>query len=460
MPKTVQSKKDEAPYRILKIAKKGRPGEFRMIYAPRTDQMLILRSMAGKLTTKAQHACPENVHGFMRHRSPVTNAQAHIGHDYSLCFDLENFFESVVPERVKGKLSQEEMALVFVDGAARQGLPTSPAVANLAFAGADKAILKWIAKAGKNIVYTRYADDLSFSFDDPALIPAIKKSVEEIINRSGFKLNARKTSLQTAQNGRRIICGVGVDDTGIYPTRDSKRRLRAAEHHLEMMGEPATSAASRRKTRQEQRVQGMREWVRVKAPDPQKELKRRATDDYEALRIAWKLRKIDWTRVKKNLVEDVDLTDGVIVTADAALIMGMSTFTTGWVSCMRQPGGQYRRGVVFWAAAPSSFLAYVPSGHAMTIAGVERPRMKTRCLVHILANGAKIYDRLYGNPEDIPVLKRALETAGYEPAAQHRGQRVLGRILFPTLPLPYFDSLAAARHTSAEGLKYFTLAVR
>ena len=459
MPKTAQSK-DQAPYRILKIAKKGRPGEFRTIYAPRVDQMVILRTMAGKLTTKAQHACPENVHGFMRHRSPITNAQAHIGHAYSLCFDLENFFESVTPERVQGKLSQEELALVFVDGAARQGLPTSPAVANLAFGGADKAILKWIAKAGKNIVYTRYADDLSFSFDDPALIPAIKKSVEEIVTRSGFKINDRKTSLQSATSGRRIICGVAVDDHAIYPTRASKRRLRAAEHHLEMMGEPSTTAASRRKVRQEQRVQGMREWVLTKAPDPQKELKRRATDDYEALRIAWKLRKIDWSRIKKNLVEDVHLSEGVVVTPDAALIMGMSTFTTGWVSCMRQPGGQYRRGVMFWVAAPNTFLAYLPSQHTMTIAGVERPRMKARCLVHILKNGAKIYDRFYGNPEDIPILKRALEAAGYEPAAQHSRQRVLGRILFPTLPLPYFDSLAATKHTSDHGLKYFTLAVR
>ena len=159
---------------IISLPKKT--GGTRTIYIPDDELMTSLRQLSGRLTSKAQKACPENVHGFMRDRSPVTNASAHIGHQYTLCFDLQDFFESVTPDKLKGKLSKDEIAVVFVDGSARQGLPTSPAVANLAFSATDHAILKWLTKANKNVVYTRYADDLSFSFDDPALSTFLMRS--------------------------------------------------------------------------------------------------------------------------------------------------------------------------------------------------------------------------------------------------------------------------------------------
>ena len=430
-------------YTVVSIPKKH-AGEYRRIYIPDRDTMVQLRHLAGPLTTKAQKACPDVVHGFMRHRSAVSNAQAHIGHQFTLSFDLSDFFESVTPDKLKNKLSKDEFDVVFADGAARQGLPTSPAVANLAFASADRAILKWIQKRQKNIVYTRYADDLTFSYDDPTLTPAIKRAAREIVSRSGFALNPRKTRLQSAQHGRRIICGVAVDDQGVCPTRAAKRRLRAAQHH---------AATAPQNVRWQQRERGLREWCRLVPPDPVKDQKRQAQDDFEALRLTWRLRKVEWSRLRqKILMEDVILPGGTVITGDAAQIMGMSTYTTGWTSCMRQPSGQFRRGVMFWVAAPASFLAYLPSGHTATFAGVERPRMKARVLVHVLQDGRKIYDRLYGNPQDMPPLKADLEAAGYMPASSvPSGSRVWGVVTPSRLPRPYFDRLRAVRVTLKSG---------
>ena len=79
-------------------------------------------------------------------------------------------------------------------------------------------------------VYTRYADDLVFSFNERRYAGQICTIVRQIVENQGFKINERKTTLQDAKNGRVIVTGIAIDPKGLYPTRRTKKKIRAAIH--------------------------------------------------------------------------------------------------------------------------------------------------------------------------------------------------------------------------------------
>lgn len=210
--------------RVHKIKKKN--GGTRVIYCPNAAEKAALRKLLPSLSAKVKAACPDNCHGFIPGRSPVTNARSHVNFQYTTCFDLKDFFDNIRPEQVDG-LSEQERDACFFRGAPRQGLPTSPAIANIAAAKLDAAILKAIP-AG--IAYTRYADDLSFSYNNPETTKSLLDLIPVLVRECGFTLNEKKTRTACTRHGRRIITGVGVDSQ-IHPTRKQKRRLRAALHN-------------------------------------------------------------------------------------------------------------------------------------------------------------------------------------------------------------------------------------
>jgi len=208
----------------IKISKRN--GKYRLVYVPSKFQKKYLRKLLSKLEEIVLLTCNECNHGFMPQKSAVTNALQHVNKEYSLCFDLENFFDSVNRQHLTGKIPDYILDVVLVDGAPRQGLPTSPAVANIAASEMDEKILELIPD---EVVYTRYADDLTFSFDNADLITLLKEKIPKIVESCAFKINEKKTHLQKARQGRRIITGIAVDND-LHPTRKSRRKLRAALH--------------------------------------------------------------------------------------------------------------------------------------------------------------------------------------------------------------------------------------
>ena len=238
--------------KIIKIPKKDK--SFRVIYCPEPELKKRLRLMVPRLNGFAIFMDRHGVaHGFMPRRSPVTNAMAHCGFPFSLSFDLENWFDTVTPDHVMNVpgLMSDATCLCFVDGAARQGLPTSPAMANIAAAPMDNDImaLRVRGRLGWSFgAYTRYADDMTFSFEREATARWLKEIIPPLVERHKFKINPAKTRLQSARAGRRIITGVAVDDT-IHVPRKIKRRLRAARHQ-----------------RNWPQMRGLGEWARLRLP--------------------------------------------------------------------------------------------------------------------------------------------------------------------------------------------------
>ncbi|MDH2421618.1 reverse transcriptase family protein [Cobetia amphilecti] len=224
--------------------------EFRTIYCVDNKSKKYLKSYIPYLEAIAEKLDKHHItHAFMRNRNCALNAFKHVGHKHTLTIDIKDFFDSVSYAHLKGILKNNIIEDCFIDGAPRQGLSTSPLIANIALMDCDNRILSTLARFNIDCVYTRYADDLTFSFNEIKHAPKIKHISQQIIESCGFSLNKKKTRLQSLSNGRIIINGIGVDEHGIYPTRKTKKKLRAAIHQCNIRS-----------------ARGLAEWSKCKLP--------------------------------------------------------------------------------------------------------------------------------------------------------------------------------------------------
>ncbi len=236
-------------FNIFRIPKGN--GKFRKIYEPLGEYKKTLIKVNKKISNIVLINDYFQInHAFIKQRNCITNAKKHIKFDYTYSMDLTDFFDTVTPDMVSEYLKDEYLELCFVDGFLRQGLPSSPSIANLSLLNADKDINSRLRELNYNISYTRYADDLTVSFNDISLLPAIKTILINNIESKGFVFNESKTKLQKGSNGRRIITGVGVDRSGVYPTRKIIKKIRAAKHQKNVDS-----------------LRGLEEWAKCKIPN-------------------------------------------------------------------------------------------------------------------------------------------------------------------------------------------------
>jgi hypothetical protein len=238
-------------------------GKKRLIYVPTTSEKATLFTYLPELNFAAYHLCT-HAHGFVAGRSPVSNAAMHVHKEHTLTADIKDFFDSVAIDNpafsallhMTKRSSIHYYGACFPDKVAHQGLPTSPALANIAGKAIDDAIVRILTRDGLDFVYTRYADDMSVSWNGPRdAAQYIEEKLNVAVLLAGFRLSPNKTHLQSVQRGsstqRRVICGVAIDPDGsLHPTRKTKRRLRAAVHQF-----PENNA-----------TKGLRAWCRLTPP--------------------------------------------------------------------------------------------------------------------------------------------------------------------------------------------------
>jgi len=211
-----------------------RSGGFRVIQTPRvflkTFQLFILQNILAK------RASSTSTYGFTKGRGCFQNASAHLKKKYVVNLDIRDFFPSVTYSRVSEIFKQFGFPLEGVEtltslctlnGVLPQGAPTSPKLADLAFAVAD-AELDQVASA-HGAIYTRYADDLTFSFDN---VPSsnLVNEVVRVVDRFGFRLNHDKTRIAGPGQARRVT-GFVINEK-VQPSRVTRRQLRAMFHNM------------------------------------------------------------------------------------------------------------------------------------------------------------------------------------------------------------------------------------
>lgn len=232
-------------YHQFQIPKKN--GGERLISSPSKK----LKAIQFKLKDVLYEIYPNKspVHGFAKNKSIVTNAENHLDKRYIFNLDLSDFFGSIHFGRIRNLFKSRlfnfnhSVATILaqiccLNNSLPQGAPTSPIISNMIAWKLDSQ-LQHLAKK-TNSTYTRYADDISFSFtcnktrlpedivvfkDDKAY-PGYK--LIRIIEENGFKINDDKVRL-CSKLTRMEVTGLTVNE---FPNVDRQyiRQLSSMLH--------------------------------------------------------------------------------------------------------------------------------------------------------------------------------------------------------------------------------------
>lgn len=241
-------------YRRFTVPK--RRGGQRTIDAPSDDLKLLQRRVYKKLLLHLPvHPAAT---GFVRRRSIVNNALPHSNRPVVISLDLADFFPSISDRQVLKAWRaigwNKESARILTnictnDGRLPQGAPTSPAISNLTCRKLDVRLTAYMQGKQVHGRYTRYADDLTFSFESfghnrprrkipggwsfrkesPSTSRAALRVIRRIIEEEGFRIQKKKRLRIQRAHQRQTTTGLVVN-TKVDLPREVRRRIRAMQH--------------------------------------------------------------------------------------------------------------------------------------------------------------------------------------------------------------------------------------
>ena len=226
----------EDHYAKKKIPKRN--GGFRTLYTPDPLLKYVQRQILRKVLVQfpvSGCAC-----AYRSGASTRDNALPHVGKEKILKLDIHDFFGSIsyisvcqhafpgtiFPPQVQTLLA----SLCCYDSMLPQGAPTSPYISNLVMKPFDRYMEEWCRQ--RDISYTRYCDDMTFSGSFDAR--KVTAKVRAFLLRLGFELNEKKTRIIT-QSGRQEVTGLVVNDH-IQVSKAYRRRLRQEWYYIRKYG--------------------------------------------------------------------------------------------------------------------------------------------------------------------------------------------------------------------------------
>ena len=171
----------------------------------------------------------QKVHSFAKAYVPgkklKENGKFHTKKKLVVALDVKDFFPSITKHKIKEvfrsfgyseKLSDLLAKLCCLNGSLPQGAPTSPYLSNLYLREFDNKVMSYCSE--NKIIYTRYADDMTFSgenFDVSSLISYIKVTLRDY----GLELNGRKTKVMHDYDSQ-IVTGMVVNQKVRLPKKE------------------------------------------------------------------------------------------------------------------------------------------------------------------------------------------------------------------------------------------------
>ena len=261
----------EKRYHQFQVAKKS--GGIRTITAP-SDAIKNTQRLLN-IALQCLYTPTQSTTGFVIGKSIVDNANRHVNKKYVYNIDLQDFFSSIQFTRIRGLLGNVELPnkwlksrvlsfaseqsivldklvlnpdvahyianLCCFEGVLPQGAPTSPTVSNMVCKVLDYKLYKLSEKYG--LTFTRYADDITFSTNKPAITSELKAEIFAIIRKEGFELNEAKERIQVygkeldgkLNRERQMVTGIVVNKKANVSKRYI-RNLKAAIYNWEKHG--------------------------------------------------------------------------------------------------------------------------------------------------------------------------------------------------------------------------------
>ncbi|HXI24803.1 MAG TPA: retron St85 family RNA-directed DNA polymerase [Pyrinomonadaceae bacterium] len=236
-----------ASHRYKQYTIPKRTGGTRTIHHPARELKLLQRWLLQNVL------CDLPVHvaatAYSKETTIRRNAEIHVANNYILRVDFQDFFPSLKGSDVmavmgvnRKKLANGEVTdgdLEFVRMIVCRfdcltiGAPTSPQLSNAIMFEFDEA---WSNRARDlEVAYTRYADDLYFSTNQPNVLREVLDGIRKDLSARqspALRINDKKTSFSSRKR-RRISAGlVLTSDRKISIGRQKKRMLKALVNQL------------------------------------------------------------------------------------------------------------------------------------------------------------------------------------------------------------------------------------
>lgn len=223
---------------------------YHTVYLPKSDGSKRKLSIPDLILKPVQKSIADNIliqypiskyaKAYKPGSSIQKNARPHVGKKKILKLDIEGFFDHILYSRVKDTVFYEEKysesirilltMLCYYNDSLPQGAPTSPAITNIIMYDFDETVGAFCNE--KNIAYTRYCDDMTFSgcFDEREIISFVKGELRKL----GLFLKNRKTAVISASK-RQVVTGIVVNEK-MNVTKDYKKTIRQEIYYIKKFG--------------------------------------------------------------------------------------------------------------------------------------------------------------------------------------------------------------------------------
>ena len=226
----------EKHYKVFKIPKRN--GGYRTIYEPDYTLKSIQRNILNNVLN--ERITSSYAKAYKKGLSLVDNATPHLNKKVILKLDIKDFFPSIdflkvykkafprnmYPEAVASLLTN----LTTYNNFLPQGTPTSSYISNLVLRSFDIKVGNFCED--RNISYTRYCDDMTFSgdFDTNEVITFVKNA----LYKEGFILNKQKIKI-IKPNKAQIVTGIVCNEKLSIP-RPYKKAIRQSIYYINKYG--------------------------------------------------------------------------------------------------------------------------------------------------------------------------------------------------------------------------------
>jgi RNA-directed DNA polymerase len=238
---------NSAPYRykIYSIPKKSGKG-IRIIAQPSKEIKILQYWVIENILNK--FSIHEAAKAYVKGKGILSNSQPHSLNKYLLKIDFKDFFYSIKAKdfisyfslsKNYGYSEQEVSFLIMIlyycrdenDLCLSIGAPSSPILSNVLMYIFDKILYDYCCE--REIVYTRYSDDITISMNDASLRKVVFEKINLILMQIPFpklSLNEKKTIYLSKANKRLVTGLIIANDGSISIGRLKKRIIRSKIH--------------------------------------------------------------------------------------------------------------------------------------------------------------------------------------------------------------------------------------